>query len=650
MNAVTEHLSRKFIGAVEDEWQLYSNNSSDYTIGPPIGFGASSIVYAAQYRPADGGSPIACALKVLDLDRLPPSALRLLQNETQLMSLSKHPNVLRVRGSWVDGHKLYIAMRLMNAGSVADVMRYAWPAGLEEEVIRCILKQALQGLNYLHINGLIHRDVKAANLLIDDDGTVLLGDLGVAAFLWDHEESPVPPSAKSRTINFDPFTRQSHGHVHSHLHARPQPVSPVHRPSILGKRKSFVGTPCWMAPEVINGKQYDASADIWSFGITAIELSQGRAPRSRMDPHKVLVMTVTDEPPKLERNAGPHRYSAAFAEIVALCLNKDAGKRPSAAELLQTNFFRNARKPSYLCSTILRGLPPLTQRQERRKQPSIHTHATMDSWDFSSSLPASPTTSVYSRPHRPKSTVPPESVFEIEDGGANGGHGPPAADTGGGGVTLDDDEGDHAAIDGHSKAESYALRIRARHRSSLSRTLHTHTRSRSGSSHSLHASRHHLDDEQPRTIDSIKEVVIPVSLDEDSESDREPAVDGRGIPVVSSPKSVELATLHIPAVPAPSTSPSGSSRSSVSAMSSSSSPSGPSTPPSSFIGNAKSQPVRLWRKLTGKFEFDSEKEKEAPPAPPPSAAPPTPTLKKAFGSVLSRTGSRTMSYTKQARS
>ncbi|KAI9059670.1 kinase-like protein [Trametes sanguinea] len=649
MNAVTEHLSRKFIGAVEDEWQLYSNNSADYTIGPPIGFGASSIVYAAQYRPADGGAPIPCALKVLDLDRLPPSALRLLQNETQLMSLSKHPNVLRVRGSWVDGHKLYIAMRLMNAGSVADVMRYAWPAGLEEEVIRCILKQALQGLNYLHINGLIHRDVKAANLLIDDDGTVLLGDLGVAAFLWDHEESPVPPAAKSRTINFDPASRQSHG--------RTPPVnviSPVHRPSILGKRKSFVGTPCWMAPEVINGKQYDASADIWSFGITAVELAQGRAPRSRMDPHKVLLMTVTDEPPKLDRSTGPHKYSSAFAEVVALCLNKDPSKRPSAAELLQTNFFKNAKKPNYLCSTILRGLPPLTARQERRKQPSIHTHATMDSWDFSSSLPGSPTTSVY---YRPKSAVPPESVFEMEDGVGVGGHGPPGADAGGGGPAgLDEDDGDHAAIDGHSMAQSYALRIRARHHSSLSRALHSHSRSRSGSSQSLHhLSRHHLDDDQPHTIDSIKEVVVPVSLEEDSDSEAE------GIPMIaSSPKSArDLATLHLPPAPAPSTSPSGSSRSSASVMSSSSTPSGsgsgPSTPPSSFIGNAKSQPVRLWRKLAGKFEFDSEKEKEekAAPVPPTAAAAataPTPTLKKAFGSVLSRTASRSVSYTKQGRS
>jgi serine/threonine-protein kinase OSR1/STK39 len=163
-----------------------SDRFTDYTVGAPIGFGASSIVYAAEYRPqTPPGKRVPCALKVLDLDSLPPHSLALLQRETTLMSLSKHPNVLRVRGSWMDGHKLYIALRLMNRGSAADVMRYGWPGGMEEDVVRCILRQALQGLNYLHVNGFIHRygitmfhstlqtetngnrDVKAANLLID---------------------------------------------------------------------------------------------------------------------------------------------------------------------------------------------------------------------------------------------------------------------------------------------------------------------------------------------------------------------------------------------------------------------------------------------------------------------------------------------------
>ncbi|KIY52303.1 kinase-like protein [Fistulina hepatica ATCC 64428] len=302
-------MAKRFIGSVEDEWQLYSDNPEDYTLGPSIGFGASSIVYSALYQPrsSSGSKPIPVALKVLDLDSLPPHALSLLKTETTLMSLSKHPNVLRVRGYWMDGHKLYIAMRLMNKGSAADVMRYGWPGGMEEDVIRCILSQALQGLNYLHINGFIHRDIKAANLLIDDDGTVLLGDLGVAANL-DESSSP---------------------------------------------RKSFVGTPCWMAPELIQGQQYDAAADIWSFGITALELAQGRPPRSRDSSQQVLLKIIHEAPPTLTREGGVHKYSRAFKEMVDNCLVKDPSNRPTAAELLQTPFFKSTKRKSYLVGAIL---------------------------------------------------------------------------------------------------------------------------------------------------------------------------------------------------------------------------------------------------------------------------------------------------------
>ncbi|KAG6820759.1 hypothetical protein H0H93_012023 [Arthromyces matolae] len=344
----------KFIGAVEDEWQMYSDNEADYTIGSPVGFGASSIVYAATYQPQVRLPPIPCALKVLDLDSLPPRSLSLLQRETTLMSLSKHPNVLRVRGSWMSGHKLFIALRLMNRGSAADVMRYAWPGGMEEDVIRCILNQALQGLNYLHINGFIHRDIKAANLLIDDDGTVLLGDLGVAADL--SEDPSHTSSSKSTNGAMSAISRFNHTDVKKTVvfdHAAPLKDRPK-----IGKRKSFVGTPCWMAPELIQGHQYDASADIWSFGITALELAQGRPPRSRETPQRVLLRTIQDEPPTLDRNGGAHKYSRAFKEIVDSCLVKDPSKRPTAQDLLQTPFFKSAKKSSHLVGAILSTSDP----------------------------------------------------------------------------------------------------------------------------------------------------------------------------------------------------------------------------------------------------------------------------------------------------
>lgn len=177
-----------------------------------------------------------------------------------------------------------------------------------------------------------------------------------------------------------------------------------------------------MAPEIIQGHRYDSKADIWSFAITAIELTQGRPPRSRERAHTVLLQmyvscicllsifshqllsSVQGKPPALDRVGGLHQYSHAFKDIVDACLVKDPSKRyssslprgsslsliwetslysPTAAQLLQTPFFKSAKKKSYLVSTILDGLPPLTMRQERRRRhPSVISLKTMDSWDF----------------------------------------------------------------------------------------------------------------------------------------------------------------------------------------------------------------------------------------------------------------------------
>ncbi|KAJ6574708.1 kinase-like domain-containing protein [Mycena capillaripes] len=411
-NPIMPSTSQKFIGAVEDEWELYSDCSTDYTVGAPIGFGASSIVYAAEYQPqSTPGKRIPCALKVLDLDSLPPHSLALLQRETTLMSLSKHPNVLRVRGSWMDGHKLYIALRLMNKGSAADVMRYGWPGGMEEDVVRCILQQALQGLNYLHVNGFIHRDVKAANLLIDDDGTVLLGDLGVAADLTEDTSRNPGSQLKKPKITTAEAALRSHsrsnsGSGHNGRVSFEAPAGGT-RPKMI-KRKSFVGTPCWMAPEVIQARHYDSSADIWSFGITALELTQGRPPRSRESPQRVLLKTIQEAPPTLDREGGTYKYSRAFKELVDSCLVKDPSKRPTAEELLQSPFFKSSKKKSYLVGAILKDLPPLIHRQERRVALRGSVHGTVDSWDFATTM-HSPTSGRISLTEEPE-----DAVFEMD--------------------------------------------------------------------------------------------------------------------------------------------------------------------------------------------------------------------------------------------
>lgn len=329
------------IGSVVDDWPMYSSQPEDYVLGQIIGFGASSVVYQAEFLPLNGR---ACAVKVIDLEAFGRDTEEL-RRETQLMSLSKHPNVLRVRGCWVIGSKLHIATRLMSSGSMLDIMRFSHIDGFPEDVICAVLQQALQGLAYLHVNGWLHRDLKAGNVLVDEDGTVLLGDFGVGVWVGEGRE--------------------------------------------VGKRKSFVGTPCWMAPEVVERKHYNAKADIWSFGITALELAQGHAPYARLPPVKVLMKTLSDEPPTLDRTGGRHKYSKVFEDFVRVCLQKDPTKRPSAERLLKHAFFKNAKPPKYLVGAILSDLPPLAERQAKQRAMSIASTRYQQSWDFGASPSAS---------------------------------------------------------------------------------------------------------------------------------------------------------------------------------------------------------------------------------------------------------------------
>lgn len=289
------------MGGVKDDWPLYSCRAEDFIIAKePIGYGSSSLVYRAVYRPSGSKetiSPIECAIKVIDVDRLSSAGdIDRLRRETQLMALSKHPNVLRVRGEWIEGSKLFIACRYMSPGSLSDIARFSYPDGFEEDVIATVLLQALAGLKYLHLNHWLHRDVKAGNLLVDDDGTILLADFGVSSSLFQDASSPNPKESKLED-------------------------------NIMKGRKSFVGTPAYLAPEVIERREYDSKADIWSFGITALELSMGRPPNSLFAPAKLLSKTVLDASPTLNRQGGRYKYSKAFEDLVNSCLKKDPKQR-----------------------------------------------------------------------------------------------------------------------------------------------------------------------------------------------------------------------------------------------------------------------------------------------------------------------------------
>ncbi|KAI8923060.1 kinase-like domain-containing protein [Entophlyctis helioformis] len=280
------------------------------------GQGSSATVYTAVYKPLQK----QVSIKVIDLDLFERNQIDELRREIQIMSLSKHVNLLPVYGSFVNGSKLFIVTPFLAGGSCLDIMKTSFKDGFDEHSIAVILKQALQGLDYLHKNGLIHRDVKAGNLLLDKDGLVQLADFGVSSSLMDSGDR-------------------------------------------RGLRKTFVGTPCWMAPEVMEQSGYDYKADIWSFGITAIELAYGHAPYAKFPPLKVLMLTLQNEPPTLDRDITKNKYSKAFKEMIDSCLKKDPAKRPTAEKLLQHAFFKSVKKNSYLETSICASMVPITQRQ-----------------------------------------------------------------------------------------------------------------------------------------------------------------------------------------------------------------------------------------------------------------------------------------------
>ncbi|KAH9406782.1 Serine/threonine-protein kinase PAK 5 [Tyrophagus putrescentiae] len=255
-----------------------------------IGEGSTGIVCIAY----DGNTQRQVAVKKMDLRK--QQRRELLFNEVVIMRDHHHPNIVEMYNSFLVEDELWVVMEFLQGGALTDIVTHA---RMDEEQIATVCKQCLKALAYLHSQGVIHRDIKSDSILLASDGRVKLSDFGFCAQVSNE----------------------------------------------LPKRKSLVGTPYWMAPEVISRLPYGPEVDIWSLGIMVIEMVDGEPPFFNEPPLQAMRRIRDMPPPKLKNAAKVSPNLLAFLEKM---LVRDPGKRATAAELLQHPFLRLAGPPRLL--------------------------------------------------------------------------------------------------------------------------------------------------------------------------------------------------------------------------------------------------------------------------------------------------------------
>ncbi|ORZ37824.1 kinase-like domain-containing protein, partial [Catenaria anguillulae PL171] len=260
-----------------------------------IGQGASGSVYLARHAVTSQ----TVAIKQMDLTTQPrPESI---VNEIIVMKESRHENIVNYLDSFLVNKELWVVMELMEGGPLNEIIDNN--PGMTEPQIARITYESLKGLYHLHNLRIIHRDIKSDNVLMDMNGAIKLSDFGFSAKLGDERS----------------------------------------------KRATMVGTPYWMAPEVVKQKEYSYKIDVWSLGIMAIEMVEGEPPYLDEEPLRALYLIATNGTPTLKK---PDRLSMVFKDFLAVCLNVDVNQRASSAELMEHPFMRMSCSASELIPLV----------------------------------------------------------------------------------------------------------------------------------------------------------------------------------------------------------------------------------------------------------------------------------------------------------
>jgi hypothetical protein len=278
-----------------------SSNKDQYYDKDKIGEGAAGSVYIATSKQRSG----QVAVKKMTINH---DNLKLLCTEINIMKSSRHPNIVEFINCFtVDHNQLWIIMELMD-GCLTDVLEQFPKVALNERQIALVCRETLKSLAYIHKNHRIHRDIKSDNILLNGLGEIKIADFGYAAQLTQEKQ----------------------------------------------KRRTVVGTPYWMAPELIRGHDYGQKVDIWSLGIMLREMIEGEPPYMEFPPLRALFLITTKGIPPLNEES---KYSPHLVRFYSKCLEKEVEKRPIAEDLLLDPFMN-------MCCTGPEFVPVIVKARE----------------------------------------------------------------------------------------------------------------------------------------------------------------------------------------------------------------------------------------------------------------------------------------------